>query len=330
MPKMVQFFSTFSFGSFALALAFGCAYPAKAASPLANQAPSKKADGGYESIIQSVLYPAGAANSSYEAAGYASQVGCQGELLEPAAQDIVVEAWACGASNGIDPKMNGKLDLDKPVLVYFHGNGENVYSVYRENMFQVYARLFKVNVVTFDYPGYGRSTGAANEKTLTAAGVATIEWIQKLWQEQGGQERPKIIMMGYSLGTGVAMQTLKQVPDLIDRLILVAPWSTFAKAVQAKISLMGVPLITENKAKSLVVGHQYDSYSVAKEVNVPTLIVHGNEDNVIPSKEGKRLFAALKTSEKTFKLIPSEHPGAAVHRHTKFAISKFLRVYPLD
>ncbi|MCB0385186.1 MAG: alpha/beta fold hydrolase [Bdellovibrionales bacterium] len=322
MPKMVPLFTHLSLALSLIAISLGCAHPAQAASPEAKSAetpppPAEKKEGDFkqfvEDMVQTMLYPTGFANQYAEPAGHVSQAGCLGEFLNPS-EGVKVEAWICG------PEFDGRIETDKPILLYFHGNGENIYSTYRDKYLRKLARLFKVNVAVFDYPGYGYSEGPANQLTYTASGVATVNWLQEIWKRQGGESRPELIMMGYSLGTGVAMQTLGQTMDKVDKLILIAPWSSFAATVSANTFI-----IPEILARSLVPEHLYDSLAVAKKVEIPVLVVHGDQDRLIPNKDGERLFKAFASKDKTFRLISSEHPGASVHRHTMFAIQKFLK-----
>lgn len=323
---MVPLFTHLSTGLSLFALALGCAHPAQAASPNAAvpaetvPADGQKKEGDFkqfvENMVQTMLYPSGYANTYAEPAGHVSQAGCLGEFLYPS-DGVKVEAWVCG------PEFDGKIETDKPILLYFHGNGENIYSTYRDKYLRKLARLFKVNVAVFDYPGYGYSEGPANQITYTQSGVATVNWLQEVWKRQGGEGRPNLTLMAYSLGTGVAMQTLDQTMDKVDKLILIAPWSSFAATVSANTFI-----IPEILARGLVPEHLYDSLAVAKKVSIPVLVVHGDQDRLIPHKDGERLFNAFPSKNKTFRLISSEHPGASVHRHTMFAIQKFFKENP--
>ncbi len=160
-------------------------------------------------------------------------------------------------------------------IVHFHGNAETA------DANVAFAREMKkrgFNVVLVEYRGYGRSKGTPpNEEGLCLDAVAVLDALSAK-----GVGADHVVLWGQSLGTGVAMEMAKRGRGA--RLVLLAPFTStidLAKRV--------VPFLPT----SLVMVDRFDSFSKAKDVTVPTLVVHGDIDDVIPFEQGERLSKAL-------------------------------------
>lgn len=176
-------------------------------------------------------------------------------------------------------------------VVYLHGNGENVQSLYDYKFLDVLKGL-GVNFVVPDYPGLGKSTGKQSEETLAAVGMQACDYARATFPGS------TIVLWGRSIGTGVAMQTYKRLSLKPDKVILTSPWTTFHAMALEKSSL----------AKMLSIGflaaNQYDSASVAATMKTPTLIHHGTKDELIAFKLGKKLSEYFPPGVAKFKELP--------------------------
>ena len=85
----------------------------------------------------------------------------------------------------------------------------------------------------------------------------------------------RVILMGHSLGAGVALQLATEKP--VAGLILISPFlSTYRVITQ-------IPILLFDK---------YNNINKIQNVHTPLLIIHGNEDTVVPFWQGKTLFKA--------------------------------------
>ena len=85
------------------------------------------------------------------------------------------------------------------LIVYCHGNGEHV--GYEANlMFRLQSNL-EATLFVFDYRGYGRSRGKPYERGCVADGMAAQRWLA----EKEGVSTQDIVMMGRSIGGGIAV-----------------------------------------------------------------------------------------------------------------------------
>lgn len=161
-------------------------------------------------------------------------------------------------------------------VVHFHGNAETA----EENL--TLARLLQkrgFSVVLVEYRGYGRSraSGAPNELGLYADAAAVLDLLAAR-----GIGREQIVLWGQSLGTGVATEMAQRGRGA--RLLLVAPFTSTVDL--AKRALPVLPA-------TWVMIDRFDNANKAPTIAVPTLIVHGDIDDVIPMELGERLSKAF-------------------------------------
>lgn len=157
-------------------------------------------------------------------------------------------------------------------LLFCHGNAGNV-SHRLENVYYLLQTGFQV--LLFDYRGYGHSTGQPSEEGLYRDAVAA--WTH-LAERPDGAGVPRIIF-GRSLGGAVAVDLATRVAA--DGLILE---STFTSIRTLARLMFPLPL------PELPV--HYDSLSKIGRIRMPLLAIHGQEDELIPYSDGRKLFDA--------------------------------------
>jgi pimeloyl-ACP methyl ester carboxylesterase len=160
-------------------------------------------------------------------------------------------------------------------VVYFHGNGEvigdNVWMAQR-----LVGQGFAVRLV--EYRGYGRSNGSApSEAGLYADATAALDDLAAR-----GTGADRVVLWGTSLGTGVATEMARRGRGRA--LVLVAPYTSIPD-MAARVTPF-VPV-------RLVVGDHFDNLAKAPGLNLPTVVVHGTADEVIPFAMGERVARAI-------------------------------------
>jgi pimeloyl-ACP methyl ester carboxylesterase len=184
----------------------------------------------------------------------------------PTGERIVAWAYA-------DPE----LPAGRPVVVFFHGNGENLATMSLSGTFDELARL-RVAWIAVDYPGYGRSTGDPSEEGVMAAADAAVNWLRE--RHPG---RP-LVLCGWSLGAATAIGTAARHPEHVRGLIALSPWTSLPDV--ARLHFPGFLV------KSML-RERYDSLAAAQKVRVPALVIHGEVDNLIPAAQGREVAAAF-------------------------------------
>lgn len=201
------------------------------------------------------------------------------------------------------------LRAEAPVVVFFHGNGENLETVRWSGMFEELGGL-GVAVLASDYPGYGRSTGVSSEEGLNATGDAALAWVRRRYPE-----RP-LVVAGWSLGAALAIATTSRHPEAARGLIALSPWTTLRE--------VAVGIFPEFAVKAML-RETYDSRSAARTIHVPALVVHGERDDLIPVGQGEEIAALLGSSCRWVPVPRAAHNDLFSAPETWNAIGEFLR-----
>jgi fermentation-respiration switch protein FrsA (DUF1100 family) len=169
-------------------------------------------------------------------------------------------------------------------FVLFHGNGDNLYGdaeVPEPYIAAGYGFLIA------EYRGYSGLPGKPTEAGLYADGRAYLYGLMAQ-----GVKSENIILMGHSLGTGVAVQLAEEFH--VGGVILLAPYLSITKMAQSAYPFIPVKLIALDR---------YESDKKIGSVHVPVLIVNGTADDVIPPSQGKQLYE-LANEPRTFHQMP--------------------------
>jgi alpha-beta hydrolase superfamily lysophospholipase len=162
------------------------------------------------------------------------------------------------------------------VIVYFHGNGEQA----EDNVplaSELVARGFGVLLV--EYRGYGVAAGQTpSEEALYLDGTTMLDDLARR-----GVPASRIALWGMSLGTGVAAEMARRGRGA--SLVLVAPFVSLT-AVASRFLPWWLPACW-------VVPDRYDTLSKARDIRVPTLVVHGDRDDVVPYAMGRTVAGAI-------------------------------------
>ena len=160
-------------------------------------------------------------------------------------------------------------------ILFFHGNAGNV--LYFEGIASGLRNL-GAGLLEIDYPGYGRSEGSPCEESLYASAHAAAKFLN-----EKGIENEKIVIFGFSLGTGVAVEMASS--GEFAGLILQAPFTDIASVGQAHFWFLPVSLFLMEK---------YDSLSLIEEVGCPKLFIIGTADKLIANANSMELFEAAR------------------------------------
>jgi uncharacterized protein len=172
----------------------------------------------------------------------------------------------------------------RPLIVYFHGNGGAL--VDRIPRFRMLtARGYGLLAVS--YRGYGGSTGSPTQSGLMQDGEAAYREARAR-----GYDGNRIVLMGASLGTGVAIALAAK--HEAAALVLESPYLSALDVACAHYPIFPVSWLMLDQFRSDLAIH---------DVHVPVLMVHGEDDDVIPLNSAKRLFE-LANEPKTFVSVP--------------------------
>ncbi len=178
-----------------------------------------------------------------------------------------------------------------PWILFFHGNGEVV------GDYDEIAPLYHqkgINLVVADYRGYGNSNGVPTLTNLAQDAHAIFREIKKELSERG--LRSDLWIMGRSLGSLSAFELAYRYQDAIRGLIIE---SGFPSVVRIIVHL-GVPAQGGNLEEI-----DQQCLEMIRKIFIPTLIIHGERDTLVPLREARDIFNHLGTDKKELLVIPS-------------------------
>jgi len=173
-------------------------------------------------------------------------------------------------------------------LLFCHGNAGNISG--RVDSVRMFADL-GLDVLIFDYEGYGESTGKPGEVALHRDAMAAWTY---LIEERAVPAR-EIVVFGRSLGGGPAAGLAARVDCA--GLILESTFSSLPDLARQLYPWLAIRAL---------VRHKFDSRARLAEIDRPLLVVHSPGDDVIPYSHGKALFEAGR-EPKTFLELTGDH-----------------------
>jgi hypothetical protein len=175
------------------------------------------------------------------------------------------------------------------VILFFHGNGEIAadYDPLAPLFFGVNAALLVV-----DYRGYGWSSG----RPLTSALTRDAEAIMPTLPDALGDlaARP-LFVMGRSLGSAPASHLAWRLPERFRGVILESAFSDMPSVV-ARLGLP-IPLPASDDLPLNNVGK-------IAQTDLPLLVIHGEQDQLLPVENGQRLYDASPAPRRTILRVP--------------------------
>lgn len=184
---------------------------------------------------------------------------------------------------------------DRPVILWCHGNAGNVINRL-DNLRYLYK--MRLSVFLFDYRGYGKSQGIwPSEQGLYRDAIGAYDYLTRV-----RMIRPeRIVIFGRSLGAAVAVELAVQKPAA--GLILESPFPSI-EAV-ARFYYGGLPV-------HWLIGAEFRLIDRLPQLSLPKLIIHGDQDDIIPIEMGRQVFEAARPP-KSFFLVPGADHNNTYH-----------------
>lgn len=191
----------------------------------------------------------------------------------------------------------------KDAIVYFGGNAESV--IYNADDFSKYFPDRTIYLV--NYRGYADSSGLPSQNALFSDALVIYDTVT--------QTHSDIVAFGRSLGSGVALYLAAQ--RRLSHLVLITPYDSILAVAKKQFPFFPVGILLKDK---------YDSLSLVDKISSPTLIVAGEQDNIIPVSHSKTLYEALDAENAHLKIIQNAgHNNISEHREFYQIINEFLK-----
>ena len=178
-----------------------------------------------------------------------------------------------------------ECQFSNTLLILFHGNGE-IAADY-DFFIPMYIDC-GVSCWVVDYRGYGRSTGTPSFSNMLQDAEAIYASVLGL---RGANQNKfsQVIVMGRSLGSAPAIHLAAKYSSSLAGLILDSP---FADGL-ALIARLGGLEISKKDWPSFE-----DNIDKIKQCRLPTLIIHGTDDLIIPVTDAEALYKACPSQAK--------------------------------
>ena len=167
-----------------------------------------------------------------------------------------------------------------PLFIYSHGNAEDIGSV--SQYCAILAEDLGCNVLTYDYVNYGQSSpGITNETNLREAADAVYDYaMNKLCA-------PHVTLMGRSIGSAPSVY-LASTRTKHSSLVLISPLASGARTLRVSGMIPAPMLVALDNIFC-------PSVESMPRVQCPVLIIHGNQDTVVPVQNAYDLYYAIPT-----------------------------------
>lgn len=264
------------------------------------------------------------------------------EIIELGAWHIVPKS---AVSSCTTDKTNNRTSIedkiafadDRPIILYVHGNGGTRAGEHRNRLYHRLAYEFDYHVVTFDYRGYADSTNLVpTVEGVTADASFMFHWLLR----QQNVSISRINVWGHSLGTAIATRMVAGLKENLKpvRLVLEAPFDSVGSAIKNhpfSTPFRVMPYFEYFFVDPMVESEDlnFDSAnSIASVRNTRVLILHAEDDAILPVQLGRQLYKKAKETlgKSQVKFIEIEanhglgHKHICNHDHTMAQVKRFL------
>jgi fermentation-respiration switch protein FrsA (DUF1100 family) len=189
-------------------------------------------------------------------------------------------------------------------ILYSHGNAEDL-GISRSYLVHLSEQL-KVNIVTYDYEGYGINLGPPSE----AGCYRSIEAVYTYLIGTMSLRTSKIIIMGRSLGSGPSVHLALKYPCA--GLILISPLTS------------AIRVVSEWAAILLAYSDIFLNLYKMPKVTCPVLVIHGIQDDVVPWRHGDAIAKAAPNLWRMVSVPSGTHNNRATIQEAVCDIREFI------
>ena len=198
-------------------------------------------------------------------------------VATPEQIDLKYEAVTLIATDGV--RLSGwfvPVAQPRATVLFFHGNAGNI-----SHRLDTLELLHSLNLAVFiiDYRGYGESEGKPTEEGLYRDAEAAWEYLT----ETRGIPAHEILLFGRSLGGAVAAYLAEHHPAL--GLVLESTFTSIPEIAAQLYPWLPVHTLTR---------YWYDTGSRLPNIDMPVLIIHSPDDEVIPFSHSQALYDLAK------------------------------------
>lgn len=205
-----------------------------------------------------------------------------------------------------------QTDTPQFTIIVFNGNAGN--RAFRAPLATAFARA-NLDVLLFDYRGFGGNPGAPTEAGLKADARAARDYVAN----RADVDRRRLVYFGESLGTAVAAELAIDHPPAA--LILRSPFTSMADLGRHHYAFLPVRWLLRD---------HYSTIGRVARVNAPLLVIGGDSDRIVPIEQTRRVYEAAREPKSLLVIRGADHNDESLFtgREMIDGILRFLRNLP--
>ncbi len=185
------------------------------------------------------------------------------------------------------------LHSQKTILI-LHGNeAPAVIRDYLSKPFRSNPLTESWPVLLFEYPGFGHREGAPEESIIVEKALQAVDSIQG-----------PILLVGESLGTGVASYIAAKRPLKIEGLLLITPFNNMTTTASVHYPLLPI---------SLILTERYPSDKLLQNYPGKVAFMIAEKDQIIPAWIGEKLYDSLQNPKQKWIIPNADHNSISHH-----------------
>lgn len=207
----------------------------------------------------------------------------------------------------------------RATILVLHGNAQNL-SMHVNGVLWLVKEGF--NLFIFDYRGYGRSEGSPSIKGVHVDAEAALETLLAMPQVRD----KKIIVLGQSIGGAIAVYTVANTlhKDRIAALVLDSAFAGYRIIARDKLSEHFITWPFQYPL-SFLFSDDYSPIRWIKKVSpVRVLIIHGDQDPVVPIHHGRMLYEEALEPKDIWVTAPPGHIRAFADAGVREKLVRYL------
>jgi pimeloyl-ACP methyl ester carboxylesterase len=178
----------------------------------------------------------------------------------------------------------------KPRALVLHGNAGDALG--RADYLPVLAAAGFEGVLA-EYPGYGPRSGDPTEASLTAEGLRALRRLK-------AESTAPVILVGESLGSGVAVQVARAEPAQVAGLLLPVPFASMVEVGARHYPYLPLRALVRDR---------WDSLEAIRCYAGPVAILVAERDEVVTAAQGRRLAQGCRGPVRVWEAPGAPHNG---------------------
>jgi alpha-beta hydrolase superfamily lysophospholipase len=205
------------------------------------------------------------------------------------------------------------------LLIFLHGNAGNI-STHLGTIAHFPKEGFEV--VTMDYSGYGNSGGIASIDQIHS----DVEEMIRVFSEEAKSRDLPFLLIGESLGATLSLTVGSAIPSHLRPKCIgaIAPFSSYRSIAREKLATLWLTYLFQWPLGFLVTD-TFSPIDRLQEYTIPTLLIHGSSDEVVPYHHSRDLCEKMGTTCIQLYTHNGGHDGTMLQLDTRAVVISFLK-----